>query len=124
MKLAIAALIGSLSLATGCAGTFDTGGAGNTMNVKVSGGGPTIAVGAGLALLGGGLIYKVNSDDENQYGLDALGTDVGIGMIAVGAGAIIYGAYQLANETPAAPPPAPVYSAPSASRARSMPASM
>ena len=97
-------LLLAATLAGGCAGTI-----GNNGTIKLSGPGPTMAAGAGLVVLGGALTYKVRTDGENQYNTDPLFTGVGVGMMAVGAGAILYGAYQLSTQSdqPAAPMPAP-----------------
>ncbi len=74
----------------GCAGQIGSNG-----KIHLTGPGPTIAVGAGLAVAGGLLTYKTRTDDRNEYNTDGLVGGIGIGMMAVGVGAILYGAYQL-----------------------------
>jgi hypothetical protein len=86
------ALTVALATATGCMAQQGSGG-----KIKLSGPGPTIAGGAIVGALGGGLIYAVRSDDEDKYGADNLFTGIGIGMILVGVGAIAYGIYQLTS---------------------------
>ena len=61
-------------------------------------------------VLGGVLTYKTRTDDRNEYNTDGLVSGIGIGMMAVGVGAIVYGAYQLSVSSDQAPAP----SAPSA----------
>lgn len=83
---------------TGCAGQIGPNG-----KIRLSGPGPTIAVGAGLAVGGGLLTYRTQTDDVNKYNSDGLVSGIGVGMMAIGVGAIVVGAYQLAtSEAPAA----------------------
>jgi len=66
------------------------------------------AVGGGaLAVLGGVIIIKVQSDDENDYNTDKLFTGIGTLFVIVGlAGLLVYGAAWAAT-SPDPPPPAP-----------------
>ena len=72
--------------------------------IRMAGPGATIAGGALLGLAGGAIIYGVDTSD-NSHDVKQLATEVGLVMLVIGVGAIIWGSIQL-NSRYGPPPPA------------------